>query len=80
MNRTVTDPDEVGVLWERTSARGVYMTGKIGEQSVVVFRNTRKADGDKQPDWRILRARPKAAEDAGRHIGEALTDDTDPIF
>jgi hypothetical protein len=26
---------------------------------VVVFRNDRKAEGSKQPDWRVLKAKPK---------------------
>lgn len=53
------NPDELGALWEKTSARGVYMTGTINGQSVVLFRNERKAPGSKQPDWRVLKSKPK---------------------
>lgn len=53
--------DELGALWEKTGAKGTYFTGTItGIGAVVVFRNTRKTAGSKQPDWRILRSKPKA--------------------
>lgn len=54
------DPNEVGCLWEKTSGRGTYMTGTIGGQPVVVFRNDRKAAGSKAPDWKVLKPKPKA--------------------
>lgn len=53
------NPDELGALWEKTSGRGTYMTGTINGVNVVVFRNDRKADGSKQPDWRVLKSKPK---------------------
>jgi hypothetical protein len=60
------NPDELGALWEKTSARGTYMTGKILGQPVVLFRNDRKAPGSKQPDWRVLRAlKAKPKDDRG---------------
>jgi len=57
------NPDELGALWEKTSGRGTFMTGTINNQPVVLFRNDRKTPGSKQPDWRVLKAKPK--EDAG---------------
>lgn len=53
--------DEIGALWEKTSARGPYMTGNVNGEQVVLFRNDRKAAGSKAPDWRILKARPRPA-------------------
>lgn len=54
------NPDELGALWIKTSAKGEYMTGTIeGIGGVVVFRNDRKKPGDKTPDWRILKAKPR---------------------
>lgn len=50
--------DELGALWEKEGTRGTYMTGKIQGVSVVVFKNTNKR-GEKQPDWRILKAKPR---------------------
>jgi len=55
------NPDELGALWEKSSARGIYMTGTIGGQPVVLFRNDRKAAGSKQPDWRVMKPKQKAA-------------------
>lgn len=51
------DESECGALWEKTNTRGVYMTGTINGMPVVVFKNERKTG--KQPDWRILKAKPK---------------------
>ena len=50
----------IGALWNK----GNYFTGNIelveGQKiSVVVFKNTYKKAGDNQPDWRILKAKPK---------------------
>jgi uncharacterized protein (DUF736 family) len=53
------DPNEVGVLWAKTSARGEYFTGTIeGIGAVVVFKNGNKKS-EKAPDWRILKSKPK---------------------
>lgn len=59
------NPDELGALWEKSSARGTYMTGTINGQAVVLFRNDRKAPGSKQPDWRVMKpkAKPAASDD-----------------
>lgn len=54
--------DRIGALWMKTSARGDFFTGQLeinGEKiAIVVFPNSRKTQ-DKQPDWQILRARPR---------------------
>ncbi len=53
------DPNELGALWEKTSGRGVYMTGQINGEPVVVFRNDRREEGSKQPHWRVMKPKPK---------------------
>lgn len=53
------DPNEIGALWEQQSAKGTYMTGTIGGVKVVVFRNGKKT-GEKSPDWRVLKSKPKS--------------------
>ncbi len=53
------DPNELGALWEKQSTKGTYFTGKIGNQPVVVFKNTRKEAGSNAPDWRVLKPTPK---------------------
>lgn len=50
--------DEIGALWEKQGRRGLYMTGTIGGQRVVLFKNDRKRS-DKQPDWRVLKSQPR---------------------
>ena len=69
----------IGALWEKTSARGVYMTGNIeinGEKvGIVCFRNDQKTG--KQPDWRILKAKPRTETPQDQR--EPLTD-TDVPF
>ncbi len=53
------DENEIGALWVKTSSRGEYMTGTINGVNVVVFPNGFKKDGDKTPDWRVLKSVPK---------------------
>jgi uncharacterized protein (DUF736 family) len=56
------DPNEIGVLWSKTSARGDYMTGSVEidgvKHPVVLFKNGNKRN-KKSPDWRILKATPR---------------------
>lgn len=51
--------DELGALWIREKDGKVYMTGTIAGQDVVIFRNTYKKDGSREPDWRVLKSKPK---------------------
>lgn len=53
------NPDDIGALWVKQSERGEYMTGVINQQPVVLFRNDRKPEGSKQPDWRVLKSKPR---------------------
>lgn len=57
------DPSELGALWLKESARGDYMTGTINGVKVVCFRNDRKS-ADNQPDWRVLKSKPRPGGDA----------------
>lgn len=57
------DKDEIGALWEKTGAKGAYMTGTINGQRVVVFRTKFGAEGA-APQWRVLKAQPKVEETA----------------
>lgn len=54
--------DRIGALWSKKGPKGDYMTGQLelnGEKiPVVVFFNANKTK-DTQPDWSILRSRPK---------------------
>lgn len=54
------DPNEIGALWIKESAGGkAYLSGKIeGIGYVVVFKNNNKKS-DKQPDYRILKSKPR---------------------
>jgi len=58
------NPNELGALWIKSSNRGEYMTGTINGVQVVVFRNDRKEEGSKQPDWRVLKSVPKEQREA----------------
>lgn len=54
--------DELGALWLKEGKSGKYMSGRIevnGEKiNIVVFKNTYK-EKENQPDYKILRSRPK---------------------
>jgi uncharacterized protein (DUF736 family) len=49
------DPNEIGALWRKSSARGEYFTGVINGDRIVVFANDKKSS-DKAPDFRVLKA------------------------
>ena len=69
------DPNEIGALWEKTSGKGPYMTGTINVARVVLFKNGNKR-GDKSPDWRVLKAKPREqVED----VVDPRTDDSIPF-
>jgi hypothetical protein len=53
------DENELGALWEKSSARGIYLTGTINGEPVVVFKNDKKNPGSKAPDWRVLKAKKR---------------------
>tara|TARA_R100001086_G_scaffold249913_1_gene191792 strand:- start:1698 stop:1946 length:249 start_codon:yes stop_codon:yes gene_type:complete len=60
MDKKPNNPDELGALWIKTSKAGaVFMSGKIGDQEVVIFRNDKKVEGSNQPDWRVLKSKPR---------------------
>ena len=53
------DENEIGALWAKTSAKGnEFMSGTIDGMDVVCFRNTKKTS-EKQPDWRVLKSKPR---------------------
>lgn len=56
------DPNEIGALWEKSSAKGPYMTGTINGEKVVLFKNGQKRS-DKSPDWRVLKSKPREQVD-----------------
>lgn len=77
MNETKKNPDEVGALWIKTSGRGDYMTGTINGQPVVCFKNDKKSAGSKQPDWRVMKPKPRTETAADQR--EPMTDQDVPF-
>ena len=59
MSDTAKNPDELGALWIKESPRGEFMTGTISGQPVVIFKNDKKTPGSKQPDWRVMKPKPR---------------------
>lgn len=57
------DPNDIGALWEKASAKGRYMTGTVNGVAVVVFVNKHKSS-EKHPDWRVLKLVPKGERPA----------------
>lgn len=48
--------NEIGAVWEKEDRNGnTYLSGKVGDQSVVIFKNTYKQPGENTPDWRIYK-------------------------
>lgn len=72
------DPNELGALWSKTSNRGEYFTGTVNGEPVVIFPNTKKVAGSKQPDWRVFR--PKQKEVVPTPPATGTIDDSDVPF
>lgn len=60
----------IGALWIQKSQKNgkTFLSGNIkleeGEKiKVIVFRNDRKEEGSKQPDYRIFRQKPMTKKD-----------------
>lgn len=74
------DPNELGVLWEKSGRNGTYFTGSLEidgtKYPVVVFKNGNKKDGSKAPDWRIL----KPQKQEGRSAEERANGEQDVPF
>lgn len=50
--------EKLGALWLKTSKNGMkFMTGKIGEQRIVIFKVKEKRS-DKHPDYEIFKSEP----------------------
>lgn len=61
------NPDEIGVLWKKQSAKGMeFMSGSLeinGEKiNIVVFSQQKKSE--KAPDYKILISKPREVQDA----------------
>jgi uncharacterized protein (DUF736 family) len=67
------NPDELGALWSKSGKKGEYMTGTINGVNVVCFKNDRK-EGN-QPDWRVMKSKPKEERAAAPRSAE-----TEPEF
>lgn len=72
------DPNELGALWVKHSAKGEYMTGTINGVKVVVFRNNNKRE-DRHPDWRVLKSQPREAQGAAQDFPPVGPTDADDI-
>ena len=59
------DPNEIGVLWEKKTAKGgTWFSGVIDDRHVVVFWNGKKTN-PKAPDYRVLLARKDPESSTG---------------
>ena len=63
MSEFKRDESELGCLWIKSGPRGEFWTGTINGQGIVVFKNDRKTPGSQQPDYRILKAKPREREE-----------------
>jgi uncharacterized protein (DUF736 family) len=52
--------NEIGALWEKTSAKGTtYWTGNVNGVAVVIFRSA--GDNPKAPTHRVYKSEPRQA-------------------
>lgn len=59
---------EIGALWKNEGRNQTYLTGKVGEQKVVIFSNRNK-NKDNQPDFRVYKSEPKNQDDSQQSTG-----------
>ena len=52
---------EIGALWKNEGRNQTYLTGKVGDQKVVIFSNKNK-NKDNQPDFRVYKSEPRNTE------------------
>lgn len=53
--------NEIGALWQRTSAKGTtYWTGKVNGVDVVIF--SASSDNPKAPTHRVYKSEPRQAQ------------------
>ena len=51
------DPNEIGAIWEKTSAKGTeFLSGVINGVDIVCFRAKPTERG---PQWRVLKSQPR---------------------
>ena len=53
---------EIGALWKNEGRNQTYLTGKVGDQKVVIFSNRNK-NKDNQPDYRGYKSEPRNLDD-----------------
>ena len=63
MSDKETDLIELTGLWVNTAKSGMkYFSGKINNLNVLIFKNQKKEEGSKQPDYRMFLSKPKKKE------------------
>jgi uncharacterized protein (DUF736 family) len=75
------NPNQIGELWAKTSANNnEFLSGRVTVPAnakpgdviqIVAFKNDRKPEGSKAPDWRILLSTPR--ENAPQNRNQAPT-------
>lgn len=54
------NPDAIGALWVRPrDGKPDLITGKVGDQDIVVFENGFKEEGDNKPNFIIYKSKPR---------------------
>lgn len=71
------DPNEIGCLWQRSGAKGAYMTGEIAGQQVVIFPIT--STNPKAPNWRVLKSVPQDRKPHDANTTRPTDDDEFPF-
>lgn len=62
--------EKIGALWMKTSKKGVaFLSGKIGEQQVVVF-GVKNKRSSRHPDYEIFKSEPMASQETAPETQE----------
>lgn len=66
---------ELGALWLKEGKSGKFLSGKLGDQEVVVYKNDKYEEGGKFPLYRVYKSKPlegKAETKASTKQGDEI--------
>ena len=67
---------ELGALWLKEGKSGKFLSGNIGGQEVVVYKNDKYEEGGKAPYYRVYKSKPlDQAKPAEKKAEKAASDD-----
>ena len=72
------EKNDIGALWVKEGKKGKFFSGNVeidGQKvDIVIFKNTYKEEGSRQPDYKILKSQPRQGV-SEQKVKEVFQDD-----